>query len=284
MKKQIKRIVKAVESPIHDLVTFRAMPTADLQHLDPFLFLNHHGYQVYSKNNNGLPFGPHPHRGFETLTFVVKGEIMHMDSGGHKSVIHTGGVQWMTAGKGIIHSEISSDTFKAEGGEIEILQLWMNLPARLKMIDHKYVGLEKESIPVVKFGKSSEVQVISGELLGAKGAVDSVTNLTIGTFHISANDSTELAVPVQHETFFYVVSGTVLVNGQEVGKRNTVLVSQEGEEIQFKALENAVVIVGMGKPYKEPIVAHGPFVMNSAEEINQAIRDYQSGKMGVWPF
>jgi redox-sensitive bicupin YhaK (pirin superfamily) len=116
---------------IGDLVTRR--PEAPAESLDPFLFINHHGPQIYPPNNRGLPFGPHPHRGFETITFILDGELAHKDSGDHESVIHAGGVQWMTAGSGLVHAELSPESFKDEGGPLEILQLWVNLPARLKM-------------------------------------------------------------------------------------------------------------------------------------------------------
>src|SRR5690606_10186388 len=124
--RNIKAIHRPVYAPIDDLITYRAMPTHSVQDIDPFLFLNHHGPQVYPANNNGLPFGPHPHRGFETLTFIFKGDIMHKDTGGGESVIREGGIQWMTAGRGLIHAEVSSEEFKRSGGEEEVIQIWLN--------------------------------------------------------------------------------------------------------------------------------------------------------------
>ena len=151
--KLIKHNHKAVSEPIADLVTFRALPTSSvsMNQLDPFIFLNHHGWQHYPPNNNGLPFGPHPHRGFETVTFILEGDLMHRDSSGGGSVIHAGGVQWMTAGSGLIHAEISSPEFKKKGGPLEILQLWINLPAKFKMTPPAYTGLQKDEIPVVQW-------------------------------------------------------------------------------------------------------------------------------------
>ena len=150
MLKPVLQIHNAHYEPIADLSTWRAMPTRSIDHLDPFLFLNHHGPQEYGPNNRGLPFGPHPHRGFETLTFVLQGDITHIDSVSGQSVITAGGIQWMTAGKGLIHAEVSSEEFKAKGGMEEVLQLWMNLPARHKMTEPKYIGLQKESIPEIQ--------------------------------------------------------------------------------------------------------------------------------------
>ena len=130
----------AIRDDIGDLTTRRPLPGPGLDQLDPFLFLNHHGPQVYPANNRGLPFGPHPHRGFETVTFILEGSLAHADSAEHQSVIHAGGVQWMTAGSGIVHAEVSPPEFLHDGGPLEILQLWINLPASLKMSEPRYVG------------------------------------------------------------------------------------------------------------------------------------------------
>ncbi len=132
---------------IADLVTRRPVPGPDLEQVDPFLFLNHHGPQVYPPDNHGLPFGPHPHRGFETVTFILQGSLSHLDSGGHESVIEAGGVQWMTAGSGLVHAELSPEAFKRDGGPLEILQLWVNLPPALKMTEPRYTGVQKADIP-----------------------------------------------------------------------------------------------------------------------------------------
>src|SRR5512139_1974320 len=132
----------ALRDDIADLVTRRPLPGPGLAQVDPFLFLNHHGPQVYPPENPGLPFGPHPHRGFETVTFILAGELAHRDTAGHESVIGAGGVQWMTAGSGLVHSELSPPEFRRRGGPLEILQLWINLPARLKMAPPAYVGLQ----------------------------------------------------------------------------------------------------------------------------------------------
>ena len=137
MKRSIKTIFKAAYEPIADLVTYRVMPTdeAPMNLLDPFIFLNHHGWQQYKPHNRGLPFGPHPHRGFETVTFIIEGDLMHKDSGGGESVIKEGGVQWMTAGKGLVHAEISSEEFKQKGGPLEILQLWVTIRQSISLLN-----------------------------------------------------------------------------------------------------------------------------------------------------
>ncbi len=158
----IKQIHQAAYHPIADLVTYSPLPNRIIKQIDPFLFLNHHGHQIYPAHNSGLPFGPHPHRGMQTVTFILKGDIMHQDSQGYKSVINEGGVQWMVAGSGLLHSEISSEKFKKEGGELEILQLWVNLPAKLKMTTPTYIGLQKEDIPSLRVNDKTTLNLISG--------------------------------------------------------------------------------------------------------------------------
>src|SRR6185369_13549109 len=140
----------AVRDDIGDLVTRRPVPGPGLAQVDPFLFLNHHGPQTYKPDNHGLPFGPHPHRGFETVTFILEGSLAHHDTGGHESVIEAGGVQWMTAGSGLIHAEVSPPAFKQTGGPLNILQLWVNLPGHLKMTAPRYTGVQADDIPTIR--------------------------------------------------------------------------------------------------------------------------------------
>ena len=194
MKRSIKAISKADYEPIADLVTYRVMPTNEvpMNLLDPFIFLNHHGWQQYKPHNRGLPFGPHPHRGFETITFIVEGDLMHKDSGGGESIIKEGGIQWMTAGKGLVHAEISSDEFKQQGGPLEILQLWVNLPAKYKMTAPAYAGLQKEDIPTVYLDDKQKVKAyaISGDWNGTAGAYQPLTDIAIARIDMQAGGST----------------------------------------------------------------------------------------------
>ena len=279
----VKKIHGSIYSPIADLQTYRPMPTSSIQHLDPFLFLNHHGPQVYGPNNNGLPFGPHPHRGFETLTYIFKGDITHWDSSGSKSVITEGGVQWMTAGSGLIHSEISSEQFKREGGEEEVIQLWMNLPSKYKMTPPKYQGLSKEEIKhISEDGGNVAVHLISGEWKGDKGPHESISGLTMTSIDMKTGATLDIAVPEDHQILFYVVHGQVQVNGEEARTHELVEFQLQSGNLAVKALEDTRIIFGHGKPFNEPIVAQGPFVMNTQQEIMEAFQDYQAGKMGSW--
>lgn len=281
--RSIKKIHKAAYAPIQDLVTYSPLPTDELQQVDPFLFLNHHGHQVYKPSNNGLPFGPHPHRGMETVTFILEGDIMHKDSGGHESVIGPGGVQWMTAGKGLIHAEVSSPEFKKKGGELEILQLWVNLPARLKMTEPKYIGLQKEDIPqVTEDDGKVTVNLISGDWKGQKAAFETLSDIYLNTIYFQAGGKLTLSIPVSHNVFFYLIKGKLSVNGQNVDMRQLVEFNNDGEAIDVTADNESILLFGHAQPFNEPVVAYGPFVMNTEQEIREAYDDYQKGKFGRW--
>lgn len=281
MNKSVIKIHEAIYDPIADLSTWRAMPTHSVRHLDPFLFLNHHGPQEYGPNNNGLPFGPHPHRGFETLTFVLQGDITHIDSSTGESVIGAGGIQWMTAGRGLIHAEVSSDEFKREGGMEEVVQIWMNLPTKYKMVEPSYTGLQARDIPDVPIDNGRGIlKLVSGKYQTQKGPVNSITNLFTSVLQLSAGAIFEDQLPAGSQVLFYVLNGALEVNGQEAKEHQLVELSIEGEALAARASTDTQVIYCYGQPFEEPIVAQGPFVMNTREEIQQAFTDYQAGKLG----
>ncbi|MCC3154201.1 pirin family protein [Hymenobacter sp. BT770] len=279
----IKKQHRAINAPIADLVTYRALPTDSVEHIDPFLFLNHHGPQVYRPKNNGLPFGPHPHRGFETVTFILDGDILHKDSSGHESVIEAGGIQWMTAGSGLIHAEVSSDQFKQTGGLLEILQLWVNLPAKDKMVAPRYIGLQKNEIPTVTLDGGVVIHAVSGQWAGTAGAVQPLADVQLAWVELPAAATVTLPIAAARNIFFYVVRGTVRVNGAEAKSRQLVEFNHDGDELTIEATDaDALVLLGHALPFNEPIVSYGPFVMNSEAEIQQAYRDYQRGAFGTW--
>lgn len=279
----IKKIHTAQPAPIADLKTYRPLPSHSLEQIDPFIFLNHHGPQQYSANNSGLPFGPHPHRGMQTVTFILAGDIMHKDTGGHESIINAGGIQWMVAGRGLIHAEVSSPQFKKEGGRLEILQLWINLPARLKMTEPAYKGLQKEDIPSISLSQGKvSLNLISGEWEGTEGAYMSEPAIFMSTLYFKAGGEVSLTVPESQNIFFYIVGGSLNVNGKHVKALQLVEFNNDGRQINVTAEQDSVIIFGHAAPYNEPLVAQGPFVMNTQEEIQQAYSDYQQGKFGRW--
>jgi redox-sensitive bicupin YhaK (pirin superfamily) len=273
---------RAVNAPIADLVTYRAIPTQSVEYIDPFLFLNHHGPQVYRPKNNGLPFGPHPHRGFETVTFILEGDILHKDSGGHESVIQAGGIQWMTAGSGLIHAEVSSNEFKQTGGPLEILQLWVNLPAKFKMTEPRYIGLQQNEIPTAELAEGVTVHAVSGDWSGTAGAVKPLADVALAWVDFSEGATITLPIAASRSIFFYVVRGSVRVNGTEAFARELVEFGHDGDELAIEALTDSVILLGHAEPFGEPVVSAGPFVMNTEGEIRQAYADYQQGKFGRW--
>ncbi len=276
----LRKLHPSRRDDIGDLVTRRPLPGPEIGHLDPFLFLNHHGPQTYPPKNRGLPFGPHPHRGFETVTFIVDGELAHRDSGGHESVIASGGVQWMTAGRGIVHSELSPASFLERGGDLEILQLWVNLPARLKFTEPNYVGLQRDDIPRVSTGDGKGVvQVIAGQVSGEAGAMESLTGVAMTTVSLDGGGSVRLAAPAAREVFLYVVRGQVRIAGKPAPAFHLAELEADGDAVEIAADDSSVLLFGHAEPCREPIVSHGPFVMNTREEIWQAIRDYEAGRI-----
>jgi redox-sensitive bicupin YhaK (pirin superfamily) len=272
----IRKQYPALRDDIGELHTWRPLPNDEIQQIDPFLFLNHHGPQVYPPRNRGLPFGPHPHRGFETVTFIVEGSLTHRDTGGHESVIETGGVQWMTAGRGLEHEEVSPPEFLERGGPLEILQLWVNLPSRLKFTEPRYVGLQKDEIASFDNGGVT-VNLISGDWSGHHGPIESLTDVHMMTVALTAGSRTVLPAPRGRNVFFYIVRGKLTIGDAF----HLVDWNDDGDEIEVEATDDTLILFGHAKPYSEPVVAHGPFVMNTREEIVQAIRDYQMGKFGA---
>lgn len=280
--KTIRQQHDAYRDDIGDLVTRRPLPGPGVDQLDPFLFLNHHGPQVYGPHNRGLPFGPHPHRGFETVTFILQGSLAHRDSGGHESVINQGGVQWMTAGSGIVHAEVSPRSFREHGGPLEILQLWVNLPGRLKMCPPAYTGLQREAIPALALddGKAM-LKLIAGQWDGHSGPIAPLTDVFMSTIELRAGARIRLTGLEARNVLLYVVRGAVQIGPDYAEALHLAELSDSGDAIELGASIDSVVLFGHAPPIGEPVVAHGPFVMNTRAEINQAIVDYQAGRFGA---
>lgn len=275
----LAKIHSAHRDDIADLVTRRPLPGPGVAQVDPFLFLNHHGPQVYPPGNRGLPFGPHPHRGFETVTFILEGNLAHYDSGGHESVIAAGGVQWMTAGAGLVHAEVSPPEFKREGGPLEILQLWVNLPARLKMTAPRYTGVQAAQIPSLPLpGEAGELALVAGAFGGAEGPIRPLTGVFMSVVRLEPGGRAELPTPRGRNVFLYLARGSATVAGSAVERWHLVELNDDGDAVTVEGgPEGALLLFGHADPIGERVVAHGPFVMNSEAEIRQAILDYQAG-------
>ncbi|HSY07785.1 MAG TPA: pirin family protein [Steroidobacteraceae bacterium] len=279
--KSFVRVHRAHRDDIGNLTTRRPLPGPQLDRVGAFLFLNHHGPQDFPPGNEGLPFGPHPHRGFETVTFIVQGVLAHRDTAGHESVIHAGGVQWMTAGSGLIHEEISPASFKRDGGPLEILQLWVNLPARLKNTPPRYIGLQRDAIPAIRADNDRvTINLIAGIFGEREGPVHSLTGVFMATVETGAGGRVSFDRLAGRDVFLYVVRGAISVAGTAVQAFDLAEVG-EGNVIEIEAASQAMFLFGHADPIDDPVVSHGPFVMNTVDEIRQAYADYRAGRFQV---
>ncbi len=255
------------------------------QHVSPFLLLDHAGPMNFEPAERPRGVGEHPHRGFETVTIVYDGEVEHKDSTGAGGTIGPGDVQWMTAGSGILHEEFHSHEFTRSGGRLEMVQLWVNLPAEHKMTDPGYQTVLDADIPSVALpDDAGRLRVIAGEFDGHTGPARTFTPMQVWDLRLDQGKSTRLDLPDGWNTMLVVLDGTVLVNDSEVARGGQlVLLDSAGEGALIEANNEAKVLVLAGEPIEEPIVGHGPFVMNTDEEIHQAIRDFSTGQFGRLP-
>jgi redox-sensitive bicupin YhaK (pirin superfamily) len=251
--------------------------------VSPFLLLDYAGPAEFAPSKTPRGVGEHPHRGFETVTIVYHGEVEHRDSGGNAGRIGPGDVQWMTAASGIVHEEMHSRDFLARGGMFEVVQLWVNLPKRHKMAPAGYQTLVDADIPVVELGNGAgSARVIAGELLGARGPARTFTRVNLWDLRLRGGSTVDLTVPEGDTTALFVLKGHVTVNGdsgsgQGASDAELVTFERHGEEIRIASKSDATVLLLSGEPIDEPIVGYGPFVMNSREEIEQAIADLRRG-------
>ena len=250
--------------------------------VDPFLLLDFAGPHEFAPSEARRGVGEHPHRGFETVTIVYSGELEHRDSAGNHGTIGPGDVQWMTAASGVVHEEFHSDAFTASGGTFQVMQLWVNLPAKLKMSPPRYQEIRAGDVPSVALpGGAGRVRIIAGEFAGTRGPAQTFTPINLWDVSLAANQAIELAVPDGHTTMLVVQDGVVTVNGTDrVGSGELVLFDRSGDKIAVSSVGVARALLLSGHPIGEPVVGQGPFVMNTSAEIRQAIVDYQSGRMG----
>lgn len=255
------------------------------RHASPFLLLDYAGPAQFTPTTQPRGVGQHPHRGFETVTIVYKGEVSHRDSTGQGGTIGPGDVQWMTAGAGILHEEFHSEAFTRDGGELEMVQLWVNLPARDKMATPGYQAIVDAQIPSVPLPEGAgTVRVIAGDYLGHKGPARTFTPIDVWDLRLNQGAQVTLPVPEGHTAAVVVLRGTVQVNGETVVRdAQMVLLDRAGDALTLDANNDAVVLLLSGEPIDEPIVGHGPFVMNTRDEIVQAMKDFGSGKFGQMP-
>jgi len=255
---------------------------ADMERMNPFIMLDYGAKFNFPPSDHPLGVGVHPHRGFETVTIAYKGRIAHHDSAGNSGEIGEGDVQWMTAASGILHKEYHEKEFSKKGGEMQMVQLWVNLPAQFKMSKPKYQSLTNDQIS--KFELVSDggiVEIIAGEYMGQKGSASTFSPVNLLNLKLNKNAKADFSFPAQYNTALLVLEGKITVNGsEEVPADHFAIFQNEGEDFEIQTDRGAIVLVMSAETINEPIASHGPFVMNTRQEILQAFDDYHKGKFG----
>jgi redox-sensitive bicupin YhaK (pirin superfamily) len=263
----------------------RPFPTKQLMQVDPFLLLDHLGPVTWGPGE-GIGAPDHPHRGFETVTYLLSGGFQHKDSAGHAGKLTPGDVQWMTAGSGVVHSELPSDEFMQGGGVMHGFQIWVNLPARDKMMKPRYQEIPKAGVPEASSADGKvKVRVIAGAALGKSAVIETRTPIYFLHYTLQPGGATVQDIPADHNALVYLISGEVRLGAERQPVREGQLAMLgDGDYIRLAVADEATspadLLLLAGVPLKEPVARYGPFVMNTREEIEQAYRDYQSGRMG----
>ncbi|MCF6279945.1 MAG: pirin family protein [Flavobacteriaceae bacterium] len=290
MKKTVKTIQHKAGSPFVNMGPIRLrqpIPTQGIENVDPFLLLHHYGPYKINESNNPFDLGPHPHRGFEPITLLFKGEQLHRDSLGNESIVRAGDVQWTTAGLGIIHSEGPTKEFVEKGGELEGIQLWLNLPAKDKMIEANYQHIKNEDMPTIRNdNKTIELKAVAGNQVNIKGLIETQTSVNVFTVKTQETGKMQVEIPTTHQSLIYLLDGEIIANNEVTLKKDAmqmVTFNQDGNMIEFEAKAASTLLILSGEPINEPIKQYGPYVMNTQTEIMEAMRDYQMGKMGFLP-
>lgn len=248
----------------------------------PFLMLDYNPPWSIASGESRKGVGAHPHKGFETVTLVYEGQLAHRDSSGGGGEIGSGDVQWMTAGSGLLHEEFQTESFRTSGGTQHMAQIWVNLPARNKGASPAYQSISADRInSYVPDGGEGEIRVIAGNFKGVAGAATTFTPVEMYDIRLKQGAKLEFELPASYNSMLLVTQGEWTINGTEASFKDFVLFGHEGESIQLTAKSDGYVLVMSGEPIKEPVASYGPFVMNTREEIIQAMQDYQTGKFGT---
>lgn len=265
---------------VHNFIP--SYPRMDMKRMDPFIMLDYNSKFNFPPSERPKGVDVHPHRGFETVTIAYKGRVEHHDSSGGGGVIAEGDVQWMTAASGVLHKEFHEREWSKKGGEFQMVQLWVNLPAKDKMSKPKYQALENSSMPKVATADGKGIiEVIAGQYEGNEGAASTFTPIHLGNAKIKAGGSAAFNFPKHYNTALLVIEGSIEINGTDKANADQMaLFYNDGESFVIKATEDAVVLILSGEPINEPIASHGPFVMNTREELIAAFTDYNEGKFG----
>ena len=280
----VSHLLPAQELDMGGTIVKQPLPTQNVERIDPFLLLHHFGPYEVEPGTDPLDVGPHPHRGFEPVTFLYSGGLRHRDSRGNTGYLQGGDVQWMTSGQGIIHSERASQEFLEAGGTMEGIQLWVNLPAAHKMVQPRYQDVKAAQLQPLDFGSGVQAKLVAGSFGGKIGPVETYSPLLIIQFELEAGAGLELPLPADFNAGLYLLDGELQLN-ENFNYAGPYLINfkQEGTAIHMKGVAprtRALLIAGA--PIGEPVTNYGPFVMNTQTEIMEAMRDYQMGKMGFY--
>jgi redox-sensitive bicupin YhaK (pirin superfamily) len=250
--------------------------------VSPFLMLDYAGPSRFEPSKKQRGVGEHPHRGFETVTIAYQGSVGHRDSAGNSGVIYPGDVQWMTAASGVVHEELHEEEFTKNGGIFEMVQLWVNLPKAQKMSKPRYQAITKDQIPLVELEGGGHARVIAGELLGRLGPAKTFTPVNLFDVILKAGARFELPLPEGHNAAVVLRKGDVLLSGTEHLRGEALIapLSEEGDTVTLEAKGDTELLILSGEPIREPVASYGPFVMNTREELQQAVEDYRAGRMG----
>jgi len=280
-KKSIKQIIPSQKVDMGGHILEQPLPNKIINQLDPFLLIHHAEWELKgNQKQKQVGIGGHPHRGFSPVTFVFQGDIRHQDSFGNDATVKAGGTQWMHAGKGITHSERPSAALAQKGGLQEIIQFWVNSPAKHKMETPYYLPLSKEDTPSME-GDKYKLQIVAGEYKGIKGPAKTFSPMLLMRGEIEGDGLLEFEVPNQFNTLMYLLDGELVVNGKTAKKKDLIWFDSDGDTIAVSANEHTRFILLSGEPIGEKVTSYGPFVMNTQTEIMEAMRDAQMGKMGV---
>jgi redox-sensitive bicupin YhaK (pirin superfamily) len=287
MEAEIKKVSGVLKAPAPHMVGdgFRVhnfFPSGYKIDMSPFFLLDYNSKINFSARKEPRGVSVHPHRGFETVTIAYHGAVAHHDSAGNSGIIHPGDVQWMTAASGILHKEYHEENFSQQGGVFQMVQLWVNLPAKDKMSVPNYQEVQQINMPKYHLPDNGGiVEVIAGTYQDLKGAARTFTPLNLFNARLNAGGKASFSFPSNYNTGFVIVEGSILINNEEAATLDQfVHFANAGSEIMVEATEDAVILVLSGKPIDEPIEQYGPFLMNTPEEIQQAISDYNQGKFG----
>ena len=282
-----KTIQHISESPLVSMGHIRLrqpLPSELVTMVDPFLLLHHYGPYAISPFNNPFDVGAHPHRGFEPITLLVKGEQLHRDSLGNEVIVKAGDVQWVTSGRGIVHSEGPTKDFIEKTGELEGIQLWLNLPAAKKMMPASYQHIKNDEFSfITNTDGSLNLKIVAGSQKNVFGKIATQTEVNVFTLEAKEDGSMAIEIPDSHHSLVYLLSGKAIINDDktlEKGKHQFVVFNTDGDTIKIEAEKDTLVLILSGEPIHEEVVSWGPYVMNTQTEIMEALRDYKQGKMG----